>query len=99
VTNFALPDSVFAIDLKSKPLFSAPDGMPVVSPTFPFTPGEDMGFNACAHRAKHLPKTLAMENSRIVLFLFFEELNNIENRVAWFLAELWKAKKGVQKDE
>jgi hypothetical protein len=28
--------------------------------------------------------------------LFFEELKNIENRVAWFLAELCKAKKGVK---
>jgi hypothetical protein len=28
---------------------------------------------------------------------FFEELKNIENRVAWFLEELCKAKKGVQK--
>jgi hypothetical protein len=31
---------------------------------------------------------------------FFEELKNIENQVAWFLAELCKAqKKGVQKDK
>ncbi len=29
----------------------------------------------------------------------FEELKNIENRVAWFLAELCKAEKGVQKDK
>jgi hypothetical protein len=28
---------------------------------------------------------------------FVEELKNIENRVAWFLAELCKADKGVQK--
>jgi hypothetical protein len=28
---------------------------------------------------------------------FFEELKNIENRVAWFLAELCKADKSVQK--
>jgi hypothetical protein len=32
-------------------------------------------------------------------FNLFEELKNIENRVAWFLAELCKAKKGVQKDK
>jgi hypothetical protein len=32
-------------------------------------------------------------------FNFFEELKNIENRVAWFLAELCKAEKGVQKDK
>ncbi len=31
--------------------------------------------------------------------LLFEELKNIENRVAWFLAELCKAEKGVQKDK
>jgi hypothetical protein len=30
---------------------------------------------------------------------FFEELKNIENRVAWFLAELRKAEKGMQKDK
>jgi hypothetical protein len=28
---------------------------------------------------------------------FFEE--NIENRFAWFIAELFKAEKGVQKDK
>jgi hypothetical protein len=39
-----------------------------------------------------------MKNSRM-LFFFFEELKNIENWVAWFLAELCKAKKGVQKDK
>jgi hypothetical protein len=60
---------VSAINLKSKPLFSVPDGMPVVSATFP--PGEDVGSQClCAHRAKHLPKTLAMKNSRIVMFFF-----------------------------
>jgi hypothetical protein len=31
--------------------------------------------------------------------LFFEELKNIENRDAWFLAELCKVKKGVEKDK
>jgi hypothetical protein len=30
---------------------------------------------------------------------FFEELMNIENRVAWFLAELCKAEKSVQTDK
>jgi hypothetical protein len=30
---------------------------------------------------------------------FLEELKNIENRVAWFLAELCKAEKGVPKDK
>jgi hypothetical protein len=33
----------------------------------------------------------------VVLSVFFEELKNIENRVAWFLAELCKAEKGVHK--
>jgi hypothetical protein len=32
-----------------------------------------------------------------MFFSFFEEMKNIENRVAWFLAELCKAEKGVQK--
>jgi hypothetical protein len=39
-----------------------------------------------------------MKTSKNVLH-FLEELKNIENRVAWFLAELCKAKKGVQKDK
>ncbi len=43
-------------------------------------------------------KTLAMKNDRTFFTLFFEELKNIENRVAWFLAEVCKAEKGVQKD-
>jgi hypothetical protein len=37
-------------------------------------------------------------NNRL-LITFFEELKNIENRVAWFLAELSNAKKCVQKDK
>jgi hypothetical protein len=44
---------------------------------------------------KHLSRILAIKGS---FFTFFEELKNIENRVAWFLAELCKAKKSVQKD-
>jgi hypothetical protein len=32
------------------------------------------------------------------ILCFLEELMNIENRVAWFLAELCKAEKGVQED-
>jgi hypothetical protein len=38
------------------------------------------------------------EHTQNVFFTSFEELKNIENRVAWFLAELCKAQKGVQKD-
>jgi hypothetical protein len=30
------------------------------------------------------------------VFHFFEELKNIENRVAWFLAELSKTEKGAK---
>jgi hypothetical protein len=33
------------------------------------------------------------------LQFFFEELKNIENWVAWFLAELCKGEKGVQKEK
>jgi hypothetical protein len=36
------------------------------------------------------------EHAQTVLH-FFEELKNIENWAAWFLAELCKAEKGVQK--
>jgi hypothetical protein len=35
---------------------------------------------------------------QICYSLFIKELKNIENRVAWFLAELCNAEKGVQKD-
>jgi hypothetical protein len=45
------------------------------------------------------PKHLAIENRQNVLHCFFEELKNIENRVAWFLPELCKAENGVPKDE
>jgi protein tyrosine phosphatase (PTP) superfamily phosphohydrolase (DUF442 family) len=48
--------------------------------------------------ARHVPITLAMKTSKNVLH-FLEELKHIENRVAWFLAELCKAEKGVQKDK
>jgi hypothetical protein len=43
----------------------------------------------------HLSRRLAIKGS----FFTFFELKNIENRVAWFLAELCKAKKSVQKDK
>jgi hypothetical protein len=43
------------------------------------------------------PEHWQWKNNRM-FFTFFEELKNIENRVAWFLAELCKAEKGVQKD-
>jgi hypothetical protein len=47
-----------------------------------------------------VPRTLATKNNRIFYSsVVFEELKNIENRVAWFLAELCKAEKGVQKDK
>jgi hypothetical protein len=52
----------------------------------------------CASNARHVPITLAMKTSKNVLH-FLEELKNIENRVAWFLAELCKTQKGVQKDK
>jgi hypothetical protein len=34
-----------------------------------------------------------------VFFIVLKKLKNIVNRVAWFLAELCKAEKGVQKDK
>jgi hypothetical protein len=43
----------------------------------------------------HLSRILAIKGS----FFTFFELKNIENRVAWFLAELCKTKKSVQKDK
>jgi len=45
-----------------------------------------------------VPKNIGNEDQHNDLH-FFEELDNIENRVAWFLAELCKAENGVQKDK
>jgi type III secretory pathway lipoprotein EscJ len=45
---------------------------------------------------KHLLRILAIKG---LFFTLIQELKNIENRVAWFLAELCKAKKTVQKDK
>jgi hypothetical protein len=45
------------------------------------------------------PEQLATKKNRMLTVVIFEELKNIENRVAWFLAELCKAEKGVQKDK
>jgi hypothetical protein len=47
--------------------------------------------------ARNSRKTLATKNMHKMHFEFFEELKNIENRVAWFLAKLCEAKKGVRK--
>ncbi len=46
---------------------------------------------------KNLSRILAIKG--FILHFFFEELKNIEKQVAWFLAELCKAKKSVQKDK
>jgi hypothetical protein len=46
----------------------------------------------CAQKIGHLKTKQRM-------FISFWKNFNIENRVAWFLAELCKAKKGVQKDK
>jgi hypothetical protein len=40
-----------------------------------------------------------MKKNRRELSSSFEELKNTGNRVAWFLAELCKAEKGVQNDK
>ncbi len=45
------------------------------------------------------PEQLATKKNSMLTVVIFEELKNIENRVAWFLAELCKAEKGVQKDK
>jgi hypothetical protein len=45
------------------------------------------------------PKHWQLKIRQNVLHLFFEELKNIGNRVAWFLSELCKAEKGVSKDK
>jgi hypothetical protein len=49
-------------------------------------------------RCKICAQNFGSEDQQSVLH-FFEELKNIENRVAWFLAEPCKAEKGVQKDK
>jgi len=62
---------VSAINLKSKPLFSVPDGMPVVSATFP--PGEDVGSQClCAHRAKAFAQNIGNEEQQNCYVLFFK---------------------------
>jgi hypothetical protein len=73
-----------------------PDGMPVVSATFP--PGEDVGSMPVPIGLNICPEHWQWRTAELFCSLF-EELKNIENRVAWFLAELCKAKQGVQKDE
>jgi hypothetical protein len=55
--------------------------------------GRGVSIPALAMR-KYLSRILAIKGS---FFTFFEELKNIENRVAWFLAELCKAKKKCAK--
>jgi hypothetical protein len=46
------------------------------------------------------PRRLAITDSRMFFAVFFcEEQKNIENWVAWFLAELCKAAKDVQEDK
>jgi hypothetical protein len=37
--------------------------------------------------------------NNIIFFTIFEDLKNMENQVAWSLAELCKAEKGVEKDK
>jgi len=88
---------VSALNLNSKPSSSVPDGMPKVSTpapagrwTFPY-----LRLKCCK---TSFPEHSQWKNNRM-FFTFFEELKNIENRVAWFLAELCKAEKGVQKDK
>jgi hypothetical protein len=50
------------------------------------------------HRLSNQIYTLLTNGGREGSSLFFEELKNIENRVAWFLEEVSrKAQKGVQK--
>jgi len=44
-------------------------------------------------------RNIGNEGQQNDLHFFFEELKNIENRVAWFLSELCKAEKHVQKDK
>jgi hypothetical protein len=46
-----------------------------------------------------LASNSGIEEQQNCFFKLFEKLKNIENRVAWFLAELCTAQKGVQKDK
>jgi len=62
-------------------------GVPVITTTS--SAGEVCGFNFCACTAGHCPRTLISKEQQNVLFFSpFEELKNIENRVAWFLAKV-----------
>ncbi len=44
-------------------------------------------------------RTMALMNDRIFCTFIVWRMKNIEIRVAWFLAELCKAEKGMQKDK
>jgi len=93
---FVLSDFVSAINLKNKPPCSVSDGMTMDSATFSSRGGP--GLNTCTCNAKYVPRNTGNEKQQNVLFI--EELKkNIENQVAWFLAELCKFEKGVQKDK
>jgi hypothetical protein len=72
-----------------------PGGMSVV--TAENFAGEVSGFNP-AGRFQDDHAEIGNKEHRQNILCFFEELMNIENRVAWFLADLCKAEKGVQKD-
>jgi proteasome lid subunit RPN8/RPN11 len=52
-----------------------------------------------AYDAKNIGLEHCTEGQQEMLFSVFEELKNIENRVAWFLAELCKGGKSLQKDK
>jgi hypothetical protein len=86
---------VSALKLKIERPSSVLDGMPVANTMFPAE--EVARFQYLRWQCgKHLSIILAIKGS---FFTFFEELKNIENRVAWFLGELCKAKNSVQKDK
>ncbi len=74
--------------------------VPVVN--VPIPEGGGWRFDICASNAKILninAQNTGIEERQVFVSHFFEVLQNIENQVAWFLAEQCKAEKGVRKDK
>jgi hypothetical protein len=94
---FALFDFVSGVNLKNKHSYSASDAMLMDNPILPA--GVDRGFNLRLHAKTCAQNIVAMKTSKKERSSFLEEVKKIENRVAWFLAELCKGEKGLQKDK
>jgi hypothetical protein len=64
-----------------------------------FPASEVMGSISAPIMQKIMALYIGDKKQHRIVFIFFEELKNIEKWVAWFLTKLCKAEKGVQKDK